>query len=126
MMATLVILPLVYWPRVLRAEASIKRQLGPLQPRYAAAVPALLPRLLPLPRQWSELAARGGRYSLEYALLRGRHRELDAMFVLVVTVGVLFALRSRATTDLPHWRIVVSLALAFTARITYYATKARR
>ena len=123
MLATILLLPLVYQPKIKRVEAALRRQLGPWQPRYEAVVPAFLPRLLPMSRGWLPHEANRVVFSVEYALLRGHHRELDAVLAMVLSAGALYALKVSTHAEHLHLWVVAAVALLAAARLVYYSVR---
>ena len=123
MLSTILLLPLVYQPKMKQVEAALRRQLGPWQPRYEAAVPALLPRLLPVSRECLPPEANKVVFSVEYALLRGRHRELDTLLAMVFSAGALYALKVSTHAERLHLWVIAAVALLAAARLVYYSVK---
>jgi protein-S-isoprenylcysteine O-methyltransferase Ste14 len=128
MVATLLVLPLSHLTAFTRGEASLRRSFGPWLAHYLAVVPALLPRLWParLAADVAELPTLSTTgFSLEYALLRGRHRELDAVLVMLVVGVVLYVLYISSLAQQLHGWFLLGILLMFGVRIIYYATHSR-
>src|SRR5690606_32282547 len=109
---------------VRRDEARLARHLGPRFADYRAQVPAFVPQLYPAPRESDD--KRG--FSLEYAVLRGRHRELDALLGLLGAFALLAMARLIPAKDMFHLGVVITASLYLLGRGVYFGVlrKARR
>jgi protein-S-isoprenylcysteine O-methyltransferase Ste14 len=101
---------------VRRDEARLQRHLGPKFADYRAQVPAFVPQLYPVPAATED--KRG--FSLEIAVLRGRHRELDALLGLVAAFGLLALARLVPAKDMFHLGVVVTGSLYLLGRGLYF------
>ena len=117
-----VALALTYRRSYRKDEQRLAARLGPRFALYRERVPAFLPQLLPAP-----LAAEDNRkFSLEFALLRGRHRELDALLLLVVAFGAFGLAFWSGRTEAFHLGILGAVGLYLLGRFIYYGVSARR
>lgn len=106
---------------VRRDEERLQRHLGPRFADYRAQVPAFVPQLYPAPR---ELEDKRG-FSLEYAIFRGRHRELDALLGLVCAFGLLAVARLVPSKDMFHLVVVLAGILYLVGRTIYFSNVKR-
>lgn len=126
MLLTLLLLPLAYKGRFQRAEAAARQLCGPWYADYEATVPALMPRLWPASKEFhkgaSQLVSKleSVRFSFELSLLRGRHRELDTVFAMVLVAGLLFILLQFGPRGLVQWSIFGILVFMAGIRTAYY------
>jgi hypothetical protein len=119
--ATLLLI-LVYRHSYRHDEDRLAVRLGPRFADYRERVPAFIPQLLPAPAMPQD----NRQFSLEYALLRGRHRELDALLGLGLAFG-LFALAAwTVSKDLFHLSVVAVVGVYLTGRFIYYGVARRR
>lgn len=105
-------------------EARLARHLGPRFSEYRARVPAFIPQLVPVPGRPED----NQMFSLEYALLKGHHRELDALLGLAAAFALLYGSRFIPAKDLFHLGIVITGMLYVTGRGVYFGVlrRARR
>lgn len=96
-------------------EARWERFLGPAFARYRVSVPAFVPRLVPVA---AEVDNRG--FSLQYAVFRGRHRELDALLALLLAFGLLWIATVTTRKDLWHAVVLATAVLYPLVRFLYY------
>jgi hypothetical protein len=101
-------------------EARWERFLGPAFARYRVSVPAFVPRL------WGVRAEPDNRgFSLQYAVFRGRHRELDALIALALAFGLLWVSSYTTRKALWHGAVLATAVLYPVVRFLYYS-RARR
>lgn len=105
-----------------RGEERLAKFLGPRFAEYKDRVPAFLPQLLPARDNMTDKHS----FSLEYAILKGRHRELDALLGLAMAFGLLFLGHWLTAKDLFHLAIVVAVALYLVGRFVYFGVAKRR
>jgi len=114
-------LTLVYRLSYQRDEERMARYLGPRFAEYRERVAAFLPQLLPV----SQVKDDNHGFSLEYALLRGRHRELDALLGLALAFGLLYLCFWTTAKDVFHGGISLAVGVYLLGRFVYYATSRR-
>lgn len=109
---------------VKRDEGRLARHLGPRFADYRAQVPAFVPQLYPAP---AELEDKRG-FSLEIAVLKGRHRELDALLGLAAAFALLATARLVPAKDMFHLVVVITGCLYLLGRGVYFGVlrKTRR
>lgn len=105
-----------------RGEERLAKYLGPRFAEYKDRVPAFLPQLVPARANLSDKHS----FSLEYAILRGRHRELDALLGLALAYGLLFLGYWLTAKDLFHLGIVITVGLYLAGRLIYFGIARRR
>src|SRR4051812_3917355 len=106
---------------VKRDELRLERHLGPRFADYRAQVPAFVPQLYPAA---PELEDKRG-FSLEYALFRGRHRELDAWLGLGGAFGLMAIARVVPSKDMFHLVVVITGILYLLGRGMYFGVLKR-
>ncbi len=105
-----------------RGEERLAKFLGPRFAEYKDRVPAFLPQLVPARRNLTDKHS----FSLDYAILRGRHRELDALLGLALAFGLLFLGHWLTAKDLFHLGVVLTVGLYLVGRFIYFRVAKRR
>jgi len=108
---------LTYRVDVRREEGRLAGRLGPRFAEYRDRVPAFLPQLVPAPLPNDD----NHRFSFEYAVLRGHHRELDALLALAVSLGLLYLCYCLPAKDLFRLGVVITVGLYVGGRFIYCA-----
>jgi hypothetical protein len=116
------VLTLMYRREFRRGEERLAKYLGPRFAEYKDRVPAFLPQLFPARDNLHDKHS----FSLEYAILKGRHRELDALLGLALGFGLLFLGHWVTSKDLFHLGIVVTVGLYLVGRFIYFGVARRR
>jgi hypothetical protein len=119
---SLLALGAAYGLSVRRDEAKQARRLGPAFADWRARVPAFIPQLVPA------VVGVGDKhsFSLEYAVLRGRHRELDALVGLLLAFGLMWVAGWTQQKTLYHGVVLGVVALYVVCRFIYYGAAKRR
>ncbi len=112
----------IYWLEFHRGEQRLAKFLGPRFAEYRDRVPAFVPQLVPAPAAPDDHHG----FSLEFAILRGRHRELDALLGLAFGFGLLYLCYWLTAKDLFHLGVVITGTLYFVGRLVYFGVAKRR
>jgi hypothetical protein len=115
-------LAIAYGISVRRDEAKQAHRLGPSFADWRARVPAFIPQLFPAAVEVPDKH----QFSLEYAVLRGRHRELDALVGLVLAFGLLWLCAWTGRKSLYHGVVLGVVGLYVASRLIYYGAAKRR
>lgn len=118
----IIALTLVYRREFRRGEERLAKFLGPRFAEYKDRVPAILPQLLPARANLTDKHL----FSLEYAILRGRHRELDSLLGLALAFGLFFLAHWLTAKDLFHLGVVITVSLYLVGRLIYFGVAKRR
>ncbi len=120
----LIMLSLGFGSEVQRNEERAAHALGPAFGAYKAKVPAFFPQLL-IPKISGMPKGEAGGFSLRNAVLTGRHRELDALLVMLVSFGLLYIANWLDHRDLFHWSMAVATGFFITGRLVFFKFNAR-
>jgi protein-S-isoprenylcysteine O-methyltransferase Ste14 len=101
---------------VRRDEARLERRLGPEFAQYRALVPAFVPRLVPL----AASAADHHGFSFDTAILKGRHRELDALLGLALAIGLFYLCMVLRGPAWFHVVATVAVGVYLAGRLLYH------
>lgn len=115
----LTLMALVMQEDVRMDELRFRRVFGPAFDLYRAQVPAFIPRLWAIAREPGDQR----QFSMERAVLKGRHRELDAVLGLVMAFAWLYVLKQVANPSLFHAGAFVFGILFLVARMLYVAIR---
>src|SRR5690606_4882767 len=80
---------LIFWNRIYQEEQKHEKSQNPDYHVYRAFVP----RFFPTTRSYRQAADDKGSFSLRYSFLVRRNRELEGIFVFVITYGAMFSLQ---------------------------------
>jgi protein-S-isoprenylcysteine O-methyltransferase Ste14 len=119
----LLLLTVVYRQDMRADESQMARQLGPDYAVYRDQVPAFLPQLIPFepgpPRPREQ--ASPDHFSFRYAVLTGKHRELDALLLTALAFGLLGLAAQLRDLRLFHGLSAAMVGLYLALRFIYYA-----
>lgn len=116
-------LSLVYRRDMHRDEGQMARHLGPQYAVYRDQVPAFLPQLLAVDIGTPAALASGAplqKFSFKFAIFTGRHRELDALLLLLIGFGLLTFASYLGDRRLFHVMSAAIVGLYLTLRFLYY------
>jgi protein-S-isoprenylcysteine O-methyltransferase Ste14 len=100
-------------------ERRYQRVFGPSYDLYRAQVPALIPRLWGIEKEPGDQR----NFSLEWAIFKGRHRELDAVLGLLAAFAALFAMKEVTNPAFLHAGAFVLGVLLVLSRMIYVAVR---